>query len=160
MNCLVETKKTWHKPCFLFKNIIFYIFLYKQTHMLFSKYTTANLNEYNKIMASIDSSQNLDHYEVLTKMCRQFGRNCDYRLASLKRRIWKEWSFSSIDDYYRYKKSTNIQVKALMDRLKYFYDSYQEWLKEYNEEQEEKELKKKQKKPISGFSKLFKKEVK
>lgn len=125
--------------------------------MLFLEYTSANLKEYNKIMATINSSQTLDHYEVLTNMCSQFGKNCDHRLDALKRRIWREWTFNSIKDYYRYKDSTLIQVKALMDRLKYFYDSYQEWLKEYNIEQEEKKSKKAQKKTVMGFSKLLKK---
>lgn len=124
---------------------------------MYTKFLSSNLEEYNKIIASINSSQNLNHYEVCSNMCAQFGRNCDHRLKMLSK---NRYTLKGRKEYKKYKESTTMQVESVLKKLKHFYDSYNEWMEENQTELEKNKLEKKPKKTITGFSKLFKKNKK
>ena len=127
---------------------------------MFTEFTTRNLNEYNKIIETIGSCENLSHHNVVKNMIEQFAKNCDHRIELLRENAWHELfklNFKGFRKYQSYKLSTNIQIKSVVNHCNEWLVQYNAWEQEEKDLEEKREQKKRAKIDITGFSVLFKK---
>lgn len=127
---------------------------------MFTEFTTRNLNEYNKIIETIGSCENLSHHNVVKNMIEQFAKNCDHRIELLRKNAWHELfklNFKGFRKYQSYKLSTNIQIKSVVNHCNEWLSQYNAWEQEEKDLEEKREQKKRAKIDIAGFSVLFKK---
>ena len=127
---------------------------------MFTEFTTRNLNEYNKIIKTIVSCENLSHHNVIKNMIEQFAKNCDHRIDLLWKNVWYELlrlNFKEFRKYQSYKLSTNTQIKSVINHCNEWLTQYNLWEQEEKDLEEKREQKKRAKIDIAGFSVLFKK---
>ena len=130
---------------------------------MFTKFTTKNLNEYNKIIETICSCENLSHHNVVKNMIEQFAKNCDHRLHLLWKNAWcglLRLNFRGFEKYRSYKLSTNVQIESVINHCNEWLTQYKTWEQEEKDLEEKREQKKRAKIDIAGFSALFKKKTK
>lgn len=127
---------------------------------MYKEFLTRNFNEYKKIEAVIDSTTKPEQFEVVEEMVMQFAKNCDFRLSKLKRRAWIDFlNGRKWDEYFYYKKSTNLQIESIVELCGCWKTQYSNWLEEQRIEEENQEALNKKKIDIKGFNSLFKKKT-
>lgn len=127
---------------------------------MFTKFTTRNLNEYNKIIDVIVSCETPSHHNTAKNMIEQFAKNCDHRIHMLWKNAWiglLDLSFNGFREYNSYKMTTNVQIESVINHCNEWLTQYTQWEQEEKEQEEKQEQKKRAKIDIIGFSPLFKK---
>lgn len=124
---------------------------------MYINYCTKNLEEYYKILRTLNTCETAYHYEVVTAMLELFYENCTDRINNLRIKAIKYilfGKFEYIKQYKSYKRSAVTQFNDLAAKCK-------EWIELYSSEQNinqetGKDKPKKKRKVIYGFNKLFK----
>ena len=127
--------------------------------MMYTEYTTRNLNEYYKLVSVIDGVKNPEQYDAFKNMVEQFARNCDFRQDNLKRLAWLrtlKLDLRGWREYRSYKTSTMTQIEAVINLCNLWTEQYDQWIQDEKAEEEELEKLKKKKIDINGFGTCFK----
>lgn len=123
--------------------------------IMYIEFTTKQLNEYNKLLTTLDSLQTPEQHAIYVNMVKNFGNICDYRLYRLKKHTIKQclkFNYKAIKEYKKYKEATSEQATNLVSYSNEWLDKYEEWEKQQNEQ--ERRL------VVNGFAKLLKKKQK
>lgn len=127
--------------------------------MMYLKFTTAQLNEYKKIIDTLNSSTTTTHHAVVMCMLENFAKMCDYRKKMLRKNAWiKLFGFNNLGmrEYKLYTISTSKQIDNLINYCKHWREQYTLWEDEMLKEAEENKNSRGEKVNIVGFSKLLK----
>ena len=112
-----------------------------------SNYMSKSLNEYNKVIATINSCKNEDHLDSAVNMANAFINNCNYRLDKLDS-IFTSKQFNQLNNFVE---SAIAEITTYINCWK---EAYSEWVQEQQRlEEEAEEIPEK----IRGYGCLFKK---
>lgn len=131
--------------------------------MQYSKFVSAQLKEYHKIIYTLESSENPIHFEVVQNMLLNFGKLIKQRKRLLYKNAWYnliKFKFNGFSEYNSYKQSATMQMQYLIKYCDSWSKQYEMWENERIKEEEQKKDMKKPKITIMGFSKLFKRKRK
>lgn len=123
--------------------------------IMYIEFTTKQLNEYNKLLTTLDSLQTPEQHATYVNMVKNFGNICDYRLYRLKKHTIKQclkFNYKAIKEYKKYKEATAEQATNLVLYSNEWLDKYEEWEKRQNEQE--------CRLVVNGFAKLLKKKQK
>lgn len=127
--------------------------------MMYLKFMTSQLSEYNKIINTLNSSTTISHHNIVTHMLENFGKICDLRRKKLKKNAWEQafkCNWTGIYEYRAYVKSTTEQVKNLIYYCNSWLEQYKQWEQDMIKEDEENKNFRGDKVTVIGFSKLLK----
>ena len=91
---------------------------------MYKEYMTRTINEYNKIISTIDSCETVLHYQVVENMLSVFADNCDRRLENLKWRAWFGFSIQKIRDYINFNKYLSSLITYISQYYEYTIQEY------------------------------------
>jgi hypothetical protein len=126
---------------------------------MYLKFTTSQLNEYNKIINTLTSSSTKIHYAVVIRMIENFSKNCDNRKKLLKKNMWLKllkFNYIGVREYKTYIVATTEQVDNLITYCNTWLEQYNKWEDELIKESEENKNFRGDKVTVVGFSKLLK----
>ena len=128
---------------------------------MFIEYYSKNLNEYQKIISTLDSCETWDAFLYIEKMSLSFVKHCENRDIKLKNRWLKQiWNYRRYRGWKMFTKAATIQCETAAHKIKTWADGYQMALEEAKTLIQKEEEESKKRKIISGFVPLFKKKKK
>ena len=128
---------------------------------MFIEYYSKNLNEYQKIISTLDSCETWDAFLYIEKMSLGFVKHCENRDIKLKNRWLKQiWNYRRYREWKMFTKAATIQCETAAHKIKTWADGYQMALEEAKTLIQKEEEESKKRKIISGFVPLFKKKKK
>ena len=124
---------------------------------MYVQFVKSTLQEYYKIISTIESCKNPVQAETAQRMCLVFANNCEFRLEQLKRyRRSHLFNADARRNVNNYNELVTDQLEVIGETMKAWYDLYNEYMQEEDRKDEEKKTQPKKPKPIKGFNKLFK----
>ena len=128
---------------------------------MFIEYYSKNLNEYQKIISTLDSCETWDSFLYIEKMSLSFVKHCENRDIKLKNRWLKQiWNYRKYREWKMFADAASIQCETAAHQIKVWADGYQMALEEAKTLIQKEEEESKKRKIISGFVPLFKKKKK
>lgn len=128
---------------------------------MFIEYYSKNLNEYQKIISTLDSCKTWDAFLYMEKMSLSFVNHCEIREIKLKNRWLRQiWDYRKYREWKMFTDAAAIQCETTAHKIKLWAEGYQMALEEAKNLIQREEEESKKRKIIPGFVPLFKKKKK